>query len=522
MLKNILYSFILLPFITNAQSTSLKKCFGGTNADVAFHSVKTSNGHIALAGYSSSSNGDTPINYGGTDFTFLIIDTSGTVISTKNYGSSGSDAAYSLTECRDNGFAIIGVSDKADSNVTLNKGQFDIWIVKTDAQGNLLWEKSFGGSSSEHGYGILQTRDNGFLLAGKTNSSDGDVTSNHGASDGWLIKTDSIGNLLWEKTYGGTLSDGFYSITLCSNNDILVCGHSASSNGNLTFNNGAEDLWVMRLDSVGTVLWSKSFGGTQYEGGESIVETSSGDIVVIGATDSNNGDVTGSHGLTDSWLIKLNATGNLKWKKCFGGTLFDYSSSIIETEDKKYLFCGQARSNNGDLNGNSIFGLEDYWVVKTDTNGAIIWQKNYGGTGPDYANSIISLGDDKYVVVGNTTSNNNDVSGNHSADNDAWVLIVKDQANTTSINSYSAKTKVYYTAYPNPANTTFYLDLQSAFSSELSLILYNNLGERVIVKDKVIAGDRLVIDVSHIPAGIYYLEINDTNNTGISRIIVQK
>ena len=339
----------------------------------------------------------------------------------KTYGGTSSDVAIATKQTTDDGYISAGYTYSSDGDVTNNQGDNDYWIVKYDVTGNIVWQKTYGGTSSDIANSIQQTTDGGYIVAGYTLSSDGDVIGNHGSIDCWVLKLDAAGTIIWQKTYGGTGSDKAESIQQTADGGYIIMCTSNSNNGDVTDNHGNYDYWVVKTDATGNIIWQKSYGGTSIENGREIKQTVDGGYIMIGQSYSNNGDVTGNHGNYDYWVVKTDATGNIIWQKSYGGSGLEDPSSIIQTTDGGYIAAGRSASSNGDLTNNN--GGSDFWIVKLDVAGTIIWQKNYGGPTNDNAQSIQQTSNGGYIVAGNVTSNGGDVVGFHGGSyNDGWIL----------------------------------------------------------------------------------------------------
>jgi hypothetical protein len=339
----------------------------------------------------------------------------------KCLGGSDFDSARSTIQTSDGGYLVTGFTDSNDGDVSGNHGWSDMWVIKTDLSGNLVWQKCLGGTDDESARSVIQTSDGGYLLGGYTWSVDGDVTGNQGMADYWIVKTDSSGNLVWQKCLGGTDYDNAYSVIETSDGGYLVGGYTYSTDGNVTSNHGWSDMWVVKIDLSGNLVWQKSFGGTDDDTTRSLIETSDGGYLVYGSTWSDDGDVTGNHGGSDMWALKIDLSGNIVWQKCFGGSNSDYGIKVIETSDGGYLLGGYTASNDGDVTGNH--GSVDYWIVKIDTSGIIVWQQCLGGSGYDSAYGIVQNSDGRYLIGGDSESNDGDVTGNHGW-SDFWVTLV--------------------------------------------------------------------------------------------------
>jgi len=358
-------------------------------------------------------------NHGGGDFWIVKLGGSGNIQWQKSLGGSGHDFGESIQQTTDGGYIVTGRTESNDGDVSANQGEPDFWIVKLDGSGNIQWQKNLGGSDWERAYSIQQTSDAGYIVAGYTSSNDGDVSGNHGGSDLWIVKLDGLGNIQWQKSLGGSESEQPKSIQQTTDGGYIVAGTTRSNDGDVSGNHGETDYWIVKLDGSGSILWQKSLGGSDLESAESIQQTTDGGYIVAGTTRSNDGDVSGNHGGSDYWIVKLDGSGTIQWQKSLGGSENEGAESIQQTFDEGYIVAGSARSNDGDFSGNN--GIHDFCIVKQDGSGTIQWQKCLGGSGRDEPYSIQLTTDGGYIVAGTTESNDGDVSGNH-GEGDFWIV----------------------------------------------------------------------------------------------------
>jgi hypothetical protein len=308
----------------------------------------------------------------------------------------------------------------------VNKGLSDIWAVKVDANGSKVWEKSYGGSSVEFGSSIARTPDGNFVIAAQSKSTDGDISSNKGGSDLFVFKIDGSGNILWKKTYGGTQGEYVYSnthIAATSDGGCVIAAGTISNDGDVSGNHGDEDLWAIKLDQNGTVLWSKTYGGTLREEASGIVPSQDGGFVIAGGAESIDGDVTNNHPVTgDVWLVKIDANGNKQWQTTVGGSQSDWANAITATSDNGFMIAATTFSIDGDVSGNH--GDYDAWIIKIDGNGNKVWAKTYGGSGYDDAQSIIKV-NNGFVITAITHSTDGDVIPSNGIVG-AWIFQIDD------------------------------------------------------------------------------------------------
>jgi hypothetical protein len=318
------------------------------------------------------------------------------------------------------------------------------------AQPSIEWQKCLGGSNIDYVYSIEQTSDEGYIIGGVTSSNDGDVTGNLGYQNYWVVKLNSSGNLVWQKSLGGLNIESITSIEQTSDGAYIILGNTLSNDGDVSGNHGSEDIWVVKLNNLGNIVWQKCLGGsssesTLWQKGLVIQQTADGGYVINCLTYSNDGDVSGNHGGRDIWVVKLNDLGNIEWQKCLGGSGEETTTSIEQTSDGGYIIDGTTTTNDGDVSG--YHGDTDIWVVKLNDSGNIEWQKCLGGSDyelhPYGAPSVQQTTDGGYILIGNTSSNDGDVSGNHGFP-DIWVIkLSSESAQLDELSPNSKKTIIY-------------------------------------------------------------------------------
>ena len=328
------------------------------------------------------------------------------------YGGSNDDYPKSIVQLTDGGYITAGISKSSGSGdfAGTNHGFWDFWVVRMNSLGQLLWEKNFGGNNSDYARSIKQTSDGGYIVAGYTvSSASGDVTgTNNGALDFWIVKLDSSGTIQWQNNYGGNDSEDCKEIQQTSDGGYIVAGYTSSSaNGDVTgTNNGNGDFWVVKLNSSGTIEWQKNYGGSNWDIAESIKQTSDGGYIVCGYTlSSATGDVTGTNnGGDDYWVVKLDSSGTIEWQKNYGGSGNESALSIRQTPDGGFLIVGYTDSSSSGDITGVNNGNNDMWIVKTDNTGTIQWQYNYGGSENEAATEAAQANDGGYVLSVETKS----------------------------------------------------------------------------------------------------------------------
>lgn len=395
-------------------------CFGGAGADRPSSVKHTIDGGIIASGVTHSNNGDITSLNGNSDGWVIKINSEGTIDWQKTYGTSGLDNANEVLQTTDGGYIFAGFAFYNDGDASGHHGGgSDFWVVKLNASGAIMWQKCYGGSAVDYACFIQPTNDNGYVIAGIGGSPDGDMTGFQGLSDFWIVKIDSVGTMEWQKSIGGTSVDDANCIKQTNDGGYIIAGSTESVNGDVVNNHGASDFWIVKLNSTGNVEWMKCLGGSAIDLAKKIIQTNDGGYMVVGNTQSNDGNVTGNHGLTDAWIVKLTSTGNIEWQKCMGGDGQDYAEDLIQLNDGGIIFVGYSYSLNGDLTANQ--GGTDCWIVKINSSGTMQWQKSYGSTNNDRGYSL-DIGSDGGLIVANYTEGfNGDVSGSNGWA-DFWIV----------------------------------------------------------------------------------------------------
>ena len=488
-------------------SIDWKKCYGGNSTEIAYSINKTNDGGYIIAGGSASSKGGLTENYGGLDYWVVKITANGTIQWQRNYGGSGTDEAYSIQQTYDGGYIVAGTSNSSDSDITNNHGSDDVWVVKMNAYGSIQWQKSYGGSNIDRAYSIYQTTDSGFIVAGYTESNNGDISSNHGLYDSWILKITSNGNLQWQKSYGGTGHDYGYSILQTTDGGYIFSGTTESTDGDVLGNYGWDDMWVVKLSMNGNLQWQKCYGGdfTEY-GLTTIIPTYDGGYVVSGSTWSDNFDAISNHGLQDLFLVKINDTGGVKWHRTYGGGNYDFGGSVVQTLDSGYAFVGTSKSYNGQVTGNH--GDYDVWLIKANSKGNFQWQKSLGGSNEDDGADILQTSDGGLLILSTTYSTNGDVTDNN-GDTDYWVVKLYGTNAITDLNQETIS------IFPNP--TSNLLSISAPKSKSISVT--NSLGQVVFTKI-LLSSVKFELSTANWQSGIYLLRfINEDGSVEFAKLI---
>ncbi|MCX9012532.1 MAG: hypothetical protein OIN66_15620 [Candidatus Methanoperedens sp.] len=356
--------------------------FGRTDDESAASVQQTSDDGYIFAGTTST------YGWGERDAWMVKTDYKGTRLWDTAFGGKYYDAATSVQQTPDGGYIVAGTT------FTYGAGGSDAWLVKTDANGNKVWDRTFGGVGNESASSVQRTSDDGFIIAGTT------FTYGAGGSDAWLIKTDYKGFRMWDRTFGGVGNESASSVQQTPDGGYIIAGTT------FTYGAGGSDAWLLKTDSNGTRLWDKTFGGPGNESASSVLRTSDGGYIIAGTTSSYGA------GGSDIWLIKTDANGTRFWDRTFGGTGNDSASSVQQTSDGGYIISGTTSSYGA--------GGSDVWLIKTDHRGNRLWDKTFGGTDNDSAAQVKQSKEGGYVIAGTTSSYG-------AGGTDAWLVYVLDE-----------------------------------------------------------------------------------------------
>ncbi len=378
------------------------------------------------------------------DYWIIKTDADGLIEWQNTIGSNSIDNLTDIKSISDGGFLVAGFTVggvSGDKTENVIGGGCDMWILKLDAAGNMLWQNTIGSNRRDYVRSIQETTDGGFILGGNSESKAAfDKTQNNRdtlypfTNDFWIVKTDASGNVLWDKTIGGSNEEILYSIEQTSDGEYILGGTSlsgisgAKSEPNMGIA-GTTDYYIIKLDASGDIIWQQTIGGIDDDELRSVKQTTDGGYLIAGYSESIlSGDKTennfGGIGGNDYWVMKLDASGNILWQNTIGGTLSDLLYTALINVDGDFILGGISMSGiSGDKLTDNM-GIYDYWLVKIDAFGNVIWEKTIGGSNNDYLHTIVESNDGNYFLGGYSDSG---ASGYKTEDNigsytDAWLV----------------------------------------------------------------------------------------------------
>ena len=329
------------------------KTYGGSKDDRGQQVIQTSDGGYAITGYAMSDDGDGSNNEGFHDNWIIRLDGQGNIQWERSFGFAGHDHSYDLVETADGGFFFSGFLDVTSSNGlgSTDKGTGiaahgvgEFWGTKIDGQGNLQWRKYFGGTNNDRSFGTVNAHDGGYIMIGASESDDFDISDPKGSYDYWAVKVDKNGNFEWERSFGGTGIEQAQDIAPTEDGSYVIVGNTFSTDIQVSKNNGESDIWLIKIDENGTLLWEKSFGGTGFEDAHSVKRSRDGGFLICGNSKSADGDASNNVGENDIWLLKTDSQGNLEWEIAIGGSGLDFGYDALELSNQDIVLVGETAS----------------------------------------------------------------------------------------------------------------------------------------------------------------------------------
>lgn len=394
---------------------TFERWYGGNSRDYGHSVAQTPQGGYIVAGETSS--------YGSGTYDVYLIRTNGygDTIWTKTYGGTSIDYGRSVIQTTDGGCAVAG------SRLPDGGGYFDVYLIKTDSLGDSLWARTYGGGPHDYGTSVSQTADGGYIIAGYAEHEPY-------FHDVYLVKTDSLGNTSWTKTYGGIYDERGMSVSPTEDGGYIVAGSTNS------FGAGSDDIYLLKTDSLGDSLWARTYGDTGYDAGESVAQTTDGGFIITGFTYSFGG------GQRDVYLIKTDSLGDTTWTRTYGDTEADGGESVMQTSEGGYIVAG--------FTSHAIDSY-DVYLIKTDANGDTSWTRTYGGTGWEWGTSVTQCLDGGYVLTGNTDSYGAGLNDVYLIKTDSLGLGIREEDDAPS----TTNIKPALTCTPNPFTTKVAISL---------------------------------------------------------------
>jgi len=539
----LLFLFTISYINSYSQDILWEKSFGGKQSEYLFDAQPTADYGFILAGSSLSNKtgNKTEDNNGDLDYWVWKMDEKGDIDWQKSIGGSGFDLLQSIKNTNDGGFILAGTSSSPDDfqKKETCKGLTDYWVIKLDAKGIEQWQRTIGGIGQDEVLCAFQTKDGGYMLGGSSSSSPKEIQNNNsneqdtqenkfdldiktekcrGNMDYWIIKLDSNGIIQWQKTYGGIYADVLRSMEQTNDGGYILGGYSNSpiSGEKSEDNKGIGDYWIIKIDNLGKIEWQKTYGGNGDDQLNIIHQTYDGNYIAGG--NSNSPDQLTTIGGTvstgtDYWILKMDEKGDVIWTQTFDFGKVDILTSLIENNDHTMLIGGYAQSENNNPYLKSIQkdkkGINDYIALKISEKGEILWNNIVGSSGEDILRKLIETRDGGYLLAGTSNSKSSRDKETNIGHNDFWVVKLLDK-------SKPKVEKKPVEAIPNPA--TDYTNIIIGYDYKNGTAILSDIAGQILQSFKIT--DRTIpIDLQGLPEGIYIVNIRtDIQNNGVKII----
>lgn len=355
-------------FVVKCNASGVKewaRTYGGNAYDKARYVMEDLDGNILVVGGTYSNDGDIDSTHGNSDFFILKLDPVGDIIWMKLYGGTGYEGGRFIKQFPSGDYLVAGYTTSQNYDIPFTRGLHDGLLMKLDVNGTLLWANTYGGSSEDRMRSYEETPDGGFLFFGSSESNDGEVSGNNGGADYWVGKVDSLGNHQWSKLFGGSADEFAYHIVATTDGNYLLTGCTYSNDGDVTGFKGGSDGWLVKIDPLGNLIWQQCYGGSLFDRLNRSLENSNGTITTFGFSQSSDFDLAGDNtGPSQNfWLAELDSSLNINWNYCTGGTNTDLGEDILfNPSDSSFILMGDSKSLNGAMLNN--YGDYDFSILK--------------------------------------------------------------------------------------------------------------------------------------------------------------
>ena len=532
--------FLLTINLTSAQDILWEKSYGGKHAEYLYDAIPTPDYGFILAGSSiSGKNGNKEeANKGDLDYWLWKMDEHGNLDWQKSFGGNKVDLLQSVRLTYDGGFILAGTSssDKGLDKKEDSKGQEDFWIIKLDAKGSEIWQKTIGGESQEKLLSIAPTKDGGYILGGTSSSDKVEMNAegvldlnaksedSRGSLDYWVVKLSENGTIEWQKTIGGKYYDELKSIEQTKDGGYILGGYSNSPiSGDKTESNfGLGDYWIVKLNEEGIIEWQRTLGGDKDDNLFALTQTKEGGFIVGGSSNSGatNSKSKSNREGSDFWVLKLDEIGNITWQETYNYGKNDVLTSIVENQDGTYLIGGYAQSEKSTVKSSNVLGklstksdkegINDYIALKINAEGEEMWSQTVGSKGDEVMKKLLETRDGGYLLTGTSNGQVSRDKNSAKGGNDFWVVKLKDK-------DKKEKERISLEAIPNPTDS--FTNVIVNFEYDNGTASLYDLNGRMINTTKI-TGERTVpIDLSGLQRGVYVVEIRTNTHKGGVKVI---
>lgn len=475
-----------------------QKSLGAQGEDALNDMVKDSDNNFYVVGSTQTAGSQT------VDILISKFSASGIEIWSKTIGESGDDRGIAIELINNQPF-VLASSTSSTGIFAGNHGREDIYLIRLNASGNLLGSSHYGGNFADIPTDLSKTASGDLLIAAHSKSTEGFFDINKGQNDMWIVRVNDHGDLIWKRNYGGMDEDFSTNVHELPNGEIVFSGHSASFDGDISVNYGDFDLSLFKLTSNGAILWERNYGGQQSEISIDLLINEEGHIFMAGNTQSLSFDVSKNAGFSDAWVLEINAlNGAILWEATHGSEFSDYATSLKMGANNQLYLMGT--TNAPMFHGEQSNGNEDAWLAHVNSPESINHLALFGGDGFESVCNFCVNSDGSILMIG-TSNSQNDLFSTNKGKSDGWIS--KLELNTQNSNLVEA-----VSAHPNPTSGMVYLNhLQT--SDEI--IVYNSMGQ--IVESFQATAFTQVLDLRNVTSGVYLVKVNRGSGTELIRVV---
>lgn len=486
-----------------------QRCLGTPGGDEHGQAIATSNGGFLLVG-------STNMGTSGWNGIAIRTDADGNELWSRTYGGTMDDKLRGGIALPGGGYILLGYTTSNDGDVSGNHGQGDAWLLRIDGLGNLVWQKCLGGPGYDLGNQVIQTSNYDLLISCTASGAGGDVPSALGGGDAWLIRADTLGNILWSSILGGS-SDDLGGSIIEADNGILFNAATQSTDGLVSQSFGNWDIWILRLSDGGELIEERSYGGSQSDGAF-LRRLDTGGYVLIGSTESNDGMITPPSigGLSDIWLCWLDENLNPVQQARYGGLGYDSPAEALPMPDGGWLIGGIVSGGGGDVTGHHG-GFYDIWCFRIDAQGDLLWQRALGGSADDRGGTLTRASDGAVLVLGTTNSTDGDVTGLFPG-YDIWAVKLGPDFTSVQESSVSPMLDIH----PNPSMDQARISFTLARTEAVIIVQRNALGAELQRSSLGVlsAGPHtMVLSVNDWSQGSYLIEVQSKSQRLIAQLM---
>lgn len=505
-MKIIIYSilfFVIVIELYSQPNLLWQKTLGGSKRETCYSIVSTKDGGSIVCIETTSDNGDVTKTGTYSDYWVVKLTVDGGIEWQKTFEGNGSDRPTNIIESNDGGYVIAGGTHIVKNGIIENSGNWDAWIIKITSNGDLVWEKKYGGLFTDGAISIINSVNNGFYFVGANTSN---IVTGY---DAWIVKMSSEGNLNWSKTLVGNLDDRFFNVKETLDSGLLCVGSTSSTTGDLGSGFGDDDGLIVKFDKDGILLWFKRYGRNKSDILRDAVILENGNILAVGYSESYGDQVSPSFNSPCLWAILIDKNGENIWEKIFPGEFgTSFGFSIKKINDNSFIIAGGGHKNH-----------LDFRLINIDSNGEILWDSFYGGSNEDMATSLDISNNNTLYLAGYTFSEDGDITNNKGT-TDAWII--KLQMQDTSMVPIIEKF-LKPVVNPNPSSDDFHVKVEIPEEDIYDIQLLSSDGT---ITQKIFEGslskgiNQFTVSTANLPSGTYFFGVKNSQGVVSEKVVL--